>query len=589
MPRSRTLAARLRALTGPIAGAVAVALLGAAFLAPPLAAQSVAGQVLRSTDDRPILGVVILLVDDQEVARARTLSDTAGRFLLRAPAPGTYRLRTLRIGFRASTGAPFTLRADTTVRLVLDQIPQALPQVTAEERAECRDNLSQEGLATAILWDEARTAILAADITIRDLDYRFDMMLHSRKIDTRPPPLLLESVFGRVQHEGIQPWTSYPPDTLEERGYVTPTDSGLRYVAPDLAVLLSPYFTRAHCFRLRDPARTAPGDLSLEFRPVPSRIKSEIRGVLHFDAATRRLRTVEFSYVNLPKTVQDTLAGGEIEFAQLPTGAWIIPRWLIRAPIPVRSALGDTVRVAGSAVSTWRSDWWVVPTTSRIRVTGGDLITVRQGSSPAVLWSRATSTREVQVVAQGDTALEPQAGVSVAFAGSTTQDLTDGAGRVRFPAMVGGDYVVEVSTPYYSAFDVEPERFRTSFTQRPTTAREVVRVKTLRELAQAACGDTPGRAVLIGSVARPGSVVVGASVVARIRRGATSSLDEARTARARTTLEGRYAICDLPTGVEVFLTVMAPDGSRISTSTVLEPGEPVTFLDLAFPESPLRP
>ena len=193
------------------------------------------------------------------------------------------------------------------------------------------------------------------------------------------------------------------------------------------------------------------------------------------------------------------------------------------------------------------------------------------------------------MVAQGDTALEPQAGVSVAFAGSTTQDLTDGAGRVRFPAMVGGDYVVEVSTPYYSAFDVEPERFRTSFTQRPTTAREVVRVKTLRELAQAACGDTPGRAVLIGSVARPGSVVVGASVVARIRRGATSSLDEARTARARTTLEGRYAICDLPTGVEVFLTVMAPDGSRISTSTVLEPGEPVTFLDLAFPESPLRP
>ena len=175
------------------------------------------------------------------------------------------------------------------------------------------------------------------------------MMLHSRKIDTRPPPMLLESVFGRVSHEGIQPWTSYPPDTLEARGYVTPTDSGLRYVAPDLTVLLSPYFTRTHCFRMRDSAQTGAQHIALEFWPHSDIRRSEIKGVLDFDARTRALRTVSFSYVNLPETVNDTLAGGEIEFAQLTTGAWIIPRWLIRAPIPVRSALGDTVRSAGTA------------------------------------------------------------------------------------------------------------------------------------------------------------------------------------------------------------------------------------------------
>ena len=121
------------------------------------------------------------------------------------------------------------------------------------------------------------------------------------------------------------------------------------------------------------------------------------------------------------------------------------------------------------------------------------------------------------------------------------------------------------------------------------TAVQRVRVRTLLELARDACGERPGHAVLLGSVARPGAVVVGAAVVARIPRGATSNLDEARTARARTTIEGRYAICEIPTGVEIFLTVVAADGTRVSHSTVIDPGEQVAFLDLAFPADPVRP
>lgn len=565
--------------------AIALLSLLATLAAVPAAAQTLRGTVVRSTDDVPIVGVVVLLLDSTEVARARSLSDIGGRFELRAPRAGRYRIRTLRIGFTATTGAPFTLRADSTIRLALDQIPVQLPAVTAEERAECRDS-NTGGLATAILWDEARTAILAADITIRDLDYRFDMMLHSRKLDTRPPPLLLESVFGRVHSEGIQPWTSYPPDTLEARGYVTPTDSGLRYVAPDLAVLLSPYFTRTHCFRMRDSAATVPAPgarLALEFWPLPSIRRTEIKGVLRFDAATRELRTVEFSYVNLPVTVQDTLAGGEIEFAQLTTGAWILPRWLIRAPIPIRSALGDTVRRAGTAVATWRLNG-TVPTTQRLRVTGGDLLAVRQGDGEAVLWSRPTSELVVQALMMGAQRLEPAEGVAVAFAGSTEQEVTDGKGEARFPGLVAGEYAVEVSTPYYAAFDVEPERFVVRFTPDARSASHRVRVRTLPELARQSCGDDPGRAVLIGSVIRGGVELAGAGIVVRIPRGATSNIDEARTARARTTRDGRYAICDLPPDVTLDLTVVAADGTRLTQTTVIPGGEPVAFLDLVFPD-----
>jgi Carboxypeptidase regulatory-like domain len=550
----------------------------------PLAAQTVRGTVIRSTDAAPIIGVVVLLVDSAEVGRARGLSDASGNFALRAPRPGEYRIRTLRIGFTATTGSPFRLRSDTTVRITLDQIPVNLPAVTAEERNECREG-AESGLATAIVWDEARTAILAADITLRDLDYRFEMMLHSRKLDTRPPPLLLESVFGRVRHEGVQPWTSFPPETLEARGYVSPTEDGLRYVAPDLTVLLSPYFTRTHCFRLRETSRDASA-LELEFRPLARIRRSEIKGVMRLDATTRALRTVEFTYVNLPETVRDTLAGGEIEFARLANGAWIIPRWLIRAPIPVRSALADTVIVAGSPISTWRSDWFVVPTTSRLRVTGGDVIFVRQGADTTVLWSRPMSTLVVQTLQRGATGLEPAGGVQVAFAGSTEQEVTDPRGEARFPGLVGGEYAVEVSTPYYAAFGIEPERLVETFTQEPRTATQRVRVRTLGELARDACGEKPNHAVLLGTVVRDGQVLVGAGVAARIPRRATSNLDEARTARARTTIEGRYAICDIPVGVEIFITVTAVDGSRFSKTTVIERGETVSFLDLDFPVRP---
>ena len=565
-----------------------LSLLLASALPAVLAAQTIAGRIVHSSDQAPIVGVVVLLLDADEVVHARTLSDLSGRFAVRAPAPGSYRLRTRRIGFTSTTGTAFAVRGDTTVTLALEQIPVLLPAVTAEERAACSDH-SGGGLATAILWEEARTAILAADITIRELDYRFDMMLHSRKMDMRQPPLLLESVFGRVQHEGVQPWTSFPPDTLEARGYVTPTDSGLRYIAPDLTVLLSSYFTRTHCFRMRPPGATPAQRIALEFWPAATIRRSEIRGVLLFEAATRALRTVEFSYVNLPATVNDTLAGGEIEFAQLTNGSWIIPRWLIRAPIPVRSALGDTVRRAGTAVNTWRSDYRVVPTTSRMRITGGDLLVVRQGARPEALWSRPTSTLEVRVVSRSASGEEPAPGAAVAFAGSTQQEVTDMQGAVRFSGMVGGDYVVDVSTPYYSAFAFESEHFRVSFSQEPRTVVQRVRVRTLLELARDACGEKPGHAVLLGSVARSRSVVVGAAVIARIPRGATSSLDEARTARARTTIDGRYAICDIPTGVEIFLTVVAADGTRVSRSTFIETGEQVAFLDLAFPEDPVQP
>ena len=571
-----------------IGSAVAVLAL-TALAAPLLRAQTVRGTVTRSIDQSAIRGAVVLLLDERSAVRARTLSTVQGVFVLRAPSPGTYRIQTLRIGFRPYTSAPFELTADTSMALSLNQVPVSLPAVTAQETAGCNEN-PREGLATAILWDEAKTAILAADITIQELNYGFDVMLHSRKYDTREPPELIESLFLREQHQGTQPWTSFPPDTIELRGYVTPTDSGLRYVAPDLNVLLSPYFTRTHCFRVRQPSRTPATRLALEFWPVGTIRRSEIKGVLWFERDTRALRSVTFNYVNLPATVRDTVAGGEIEFAQLPNGAWILPRWLIRAPVPVRGQLADTVRRAGSAVNVLTYPPIGIPQTSRLRVTGGDLLAVRAGSETGgpPLWTRPVSSLAVTVVEGDSLGTSPVPGATVAFAGSPLQEVTDLQGHVRFDGMVEGDYVIEATTPLYAALGLRPERVRVRFPATMAHVRQTMRVKTLPELVRQACGLDTKRAALIGTVIRDGAPLMRAPVLVDPAPARTVEADTLGSAETTTGADGRYAVCNMPLGTDYIVTVTAPDGTKVRRPVRIETAEPVTFLDIVFPAPEVR-
>lgn len=562
----------------------AVSALALSFTTAVVGAQTIRGDVRRTIDQTPLNGVVVLLLDQQQEIRARTLTTDDGRYALRAPGAGTYRIRTLRIGFQATITEPFELRRDTTIALALAQVPVNLPPVTAIETTTCRENPSRSQ-ATAILWEEARTAILAADITIRELDYRFDVMLHSRKFDMRSPPELMESLFLREQHQGQQPWTSIPADTLERRGYITATDSGLQYAAPDLDVLLSPYFSRTHCFRMRDSSRTPVGQVALEFYPLNLIRRPEIRGVLWFDAESRALRSVTYSYVNLPATVRDTSAGGEIEFAQLPNGAWILPRWLIRAPIPARGAERDTLRGPGSPLS----NWTLLPTgplqTARLRITGGDIVSVSAGGTAGgpPLWQRPVSALEVKVVMDVEGGgRQPVIGATVGFAGSASQEVTDHLGVVRFNGVIEGEYLIEASTAMYGPLRVGPEQLKVRFPATTTTIQREIAVRSLPALVQRACGLDSKRAALLGSVIRDGHPVVRAPVLIEPLAD-TPEADQYGSAETVTGPDGRYAVCGMPQGVEFSVTVRARDGTSVRRTVRIEDLEPVTFLDVIFP------
>jgi hypothetical protein len=63
---------------------------------------------------------------------ARTLSRDDGRFLLRAPSIGSYRLRVLRVGFKSQTSDPINIPGDTIIeyRFVYLAEPVSLARIT---------------------------------------------------------------------------------------------------------------------------------------------------------------------------------------------------------------------------------------------------------------------------------------------------------------------------------------------------------------------------------------------------------------------------------------------------------------------------
>ena len=108
------------------------------LLCPALAgAQSVRGVVV-DQGDIPVPGVVVQLLDSASHSAARALSNDRGEFRLAAPAAGTYRVTTLRIGYSPLTTPAFTLGRtdDVSKRLVLSGV-----RVVARRREDRREDV----------------------------------------------------------------------------------------------------------------------------------------------------------------------------------------------------------------------------------------------------------------------------------------------------------------------------------------------------------------------------------------------------------------------------------------------------------------
>ena len=81
-------------------------------------AQVVRGQLLNGETGLPLEGAMIVL-QGPSGELGTVLSNAVGRFILRAPGPGTYSVRADRIGHATTTSDPFPLSSGDTVDIRL--------------------------------------------------------------------------------------------------------------------------------------------------------------------------------------------------------------------------------------------------------------------------------------------------------------------------------------------------------------------------------------------------------------------------------------------------------------------------------------
>ena len=324
---------------------VAALLIG--LTAPTLEAQSVRGTVREQNSGTPLSGVLMTLSRDGSLAAVATvLTNDRGTFVLRAPEPGRYRLGAKRIGVRRFTSDAIELASAQELQMdvELEALVHQLPAVRVEGDPICATRANQvERLYS--LWDEARTALTATQVTLRDRLFRARVVRYMRDLNAQN--LRVEGERWQRRTEGVveRPFVSLSGEALSLGGYwrTLPNDS-IAYYAPDADVLLSGTFARDHCFGIAEGRGDRRGLTGITFEPVSGREVPEVRGTLWLDAKSFELRLVEFRYTRLPSPSNNLNIGGEVHFTKLSTGAWIVEKWFIRMP---RYANTPTVRSTG--------------------------------------------------------------------------------------------------------------------------------------------------------------------------------------------------------------------------------------------------
>ncbi len=320
-----------------------------------LEAQELAGRLLGASDSSAVSGALVILLDSTGHENARGLSSPSGGFSLKASAPGAYRARVIRIGFASWTSSMYhlVLESRREVRLFVAEEAIRLADIeVTTTRSRCGVR-TDDGDIIASLLTEAEKALTITSETIRLGNLRFK----TETFTTRPSPDGAPGERSQATSVGQAMWpvVSAPTESLAVWGFVhEPRDAsqlledpeqrgGPIYFGPDARVLFSSWFLDTHCFSVPPRSADSASVIVVQFTPMRRDARRDIRGELTLDRETLELKRLAFRYTGLPRWVPTDSAGGAMRFRKLESGAWVIDRWSLKAPIPlVRRSRSDT-------------------------------------------------------------------------------------------------------------------------------------------------------------------------------------------------------------------------------------------------------
>ncbi|MBK9408558.1 MAG: carboxypeptidase regulatory-like domain-containing protein [Gemmatimonadetes bacterium] len=406
-------------------------------------AQVVRGTVRDAASGAPLAGVIVALyrasgsaTDDERLVA--TLTDADGGYALTPNDTGRFVVTAKRIGVRRFQSPAIALARGQTHRLdiTLEGVRFDLPVVTVSGATPCNTR-SADRARIAALWEEARTALTASELSLRERLFRARITRYHRILEPRSLTVRHES---RDVRQGVteHAFESFAAESLAVHGYARMLPDGeIEYFAPDERVLLSGTFVRDHCFALaRDEGN---GETGITFVPVRTRRVTDIEGTIWLDARSYELRRVTFRYTNFPMPLRDPRVGGEVQFTRLARGAWHVSRWFMRVPqMELRRDVSGTARTG--RVVTDR------PVLTGFAEDGGHVIPdeARGAATMAQLNGRVVDS----------SGRAPLAGARVTLAGMDHSTVVQRDGSFRLADIPAGSYTLLVEHDDYARFGI---------------------------------------------------------------------------------------------------------------------------------------
>ncbi len=433
-----------RPTVGLACQALGAPLLAALLSALPVRAQAVVGRIVDVDGGAGVPGAFVVLADSAGRRRAAVLTDGEGRFVMTAPAPGTYTLRAERIGMTTRRLPAFVLaageRRSVSLALAADAIPLAAIEVSAK-KGRC-EVLPEAGAATARVWEEVRKALRVSSWARSAGHLEYTLRRQDRVIDLTTRLVRSDSVL-QVTAAGERPYASLTPEELRRDGYVRgDPQGGYSYWGPDEDVLSSDEFLASHCLVLRPRSTTPPGMLAIDFRRARRTGTVDIEGTAWLEARTSELRWIDFEYAGL--SFPSAGAGGTVEFRRLPSGSWIVNRWRLAFPL---LHLRHSYQLGGG--------YELQP--YALHETLGEVLELRVPGAARPL-VRADSGRSGTISGQVyDSAhARPLVGARVYLSGTVHAATTDSAGHFRIAGVPAARYTLAFDHPAMDSLPVRP-------------------------------------------------------------------------------------------------------------------------------------
>jgi protocatechuate 3,4-dioxygenase beta subunit len=551
-----------------------VAVVAALACSPAARAQVVHGTVVADAS-RPVSGVVVTLVSGAKEV-GRSLTNDRGEYRLTAPAAGTYRLRTLRIGFQSLLTEPFALAAgeDVIRHLAVSTVAFTLDTVRATGRNTCKVLADDSTSVVGAIWDQVRSALIATQLTQSTRTIYATALTYERMQDVRSQKIGSQSFDVRADFVR-QPWRSLSADSLRKSGYVyTLSDSTRVYNAPDLSVLLSDEFLEDHCLRISKDSDIR--RLGIDFQPTPARRNTpEVRGTVWLDRRTNELSELEYGYINRIRQDEEKLAGGTIAFTRMKNGMWAISRWNLRMPsVVLAPKYSPTFAVIGQEL---RLD--------SLKVTGGELVmATTTGTRRDTIWMRPPLVLRGTVVDSLSGTPVPNAIVSL---GGTIQvDTTNAAGAFTIGGMLPGRYALNVNTPSLDSVNASSQQ---SIIFADSSLALTVRVPSASMIAGSVCGGNNtatrlGSAIISGHVATRDAVALPNARVT-IQWEEITLMSNAPTRRVvgadtRTDARGDFRICGLHWNTPYTIYARTDSGEASPSRITLAQGQRFARVEL---------